>query len=125
MQSRFFLPGVAPDVARIAHALAVRFLEPLVKLILVLVEPVAAKDMTPCKRSRGRFPAMLQDHGVIKVDDDIPVPGGGERIGRVLHPRWARYAITVTEELNRGRAKGCPMAGMLRVPVRLAQGVTD
>ena len=33
MQSRFFLPGVAPDVAQIAHALATRFLELLEQFI--------------------------------------------------------------------------------------------
>ena len=46
MQGRFFLPGIAPDVARIAHAFAVRFLEPLVQFILVLVEPITAKDIS-------------------------------------------------------------------------------
>jgi hypothetical protein len=33
MQSCFFLPDVAPDVARIAHALVTRFLEPLEQFI--------------------------------------------------------------------------------------------
>ncbi len=33
MQSRFFLPGIAPDVARIVYAFAARFLEPLVQFI--------------------------------------------------------------------------------------------
>ena len=108
MQSRFFLPGVAPDVTWIAHAFAVRFLEPLVKLILVLVEPVTAKDIAPRKRSRGRFPAMFQDHGVIKVDDDIPVPGGGECIGRVQHPRRARDLIALAQEMARLKAAGEP-----------------
>jgi hypothetical protein len=36
MQSRFFLPGIAPDVARIAHTFVVRFLEPLVQFILIV-----------------------------------------------------------------------------------------
>ncbi len=36
MQSRFFLPGVAPDVARVAHALATRFLEPLKQFICIV-----------------------------------------------------------------------------------------
>ena len=125
MQSRFFLPGIAPDVAGIAHAFTARFLEPLVQFMLILVEPVAAKDIPPRKRSRGRFPAVLQDHGVGEVDNDVPVPGGGERIGRVPHPRWARDPIAVAQELNRGRAKGCPMTRILRVPTRLPQRLAD
>ena len=116
MQSRFFLPGIAPDIARITQALAVRFLEPLVQFILVLVEPVTAKDIAPRKRSRGRFPAVLQDRVVGKVDDDIPVPGGGECIGKVQHPRRARDLIALAQELNRGGTKGGPMARLLRIP---------
>ena len=99
MQSRFFLPGIVPDVTWIAHAFAVRFLEPLVKLILVLVEPVTAKDIPPRKRCWGRFPAVLQDHVISKVDDDIPVPGGGECIGRVQHPRRARNLVRILTAL--------------------------
>ena len=90
MQSRFFLPGIAPDAARILHAFAARFLEPLVQFILVLIEPIAAKDIAPRKRGWGRFPAMLEDDSVGQVDDGIPIPGGGEGIGRVKHPCWAR-----------------------------------
>jgi hypothetical protein len=36
MQSRFFLPGMVPDVAPIAHAFAVRFLEPLEQFIFIV-----------------------------------------------------------------------------------------
>jgi hypothetical protein len=36
MQSRFFLLGLAPDVAPIAHAFAVRFLEALVLFICIV-----------------------------------------------------------------------------------------
>ena len=68
---------------------------------------------------------MLEDNGVGQVDDGVPIPGGGEGIGKVKHPRWASEPIAVTEELDRGRAKGGPMARMLGVPVRPAQGVTD
>ena len=125
MQSSFFLPGIVPDVARIVHAFAARFLEPFVQFILVLIESVATKDIPPRKRGWGRFPAMLEDDSVGQVDDGVPITGGGEGIGRFKHPRWASYPIAVTEELDRGRAKGCPMASMLSVPVRLAQGVTD
>ena len=38
MQSSFFLPGVAQDIARIAHALATRFLEPLEQFICVVFQ---------------------------------------------------------------------------------------
>ncbi len=59
MKSRFFLAGIVPDVARIAHAFDARFLYPLVHFILILIESVAAKDITPSKRSWGGFHAML------------------------------------------------------------------
>jgi hypothetical protein len=36
MQSCFFLPGIAPDVARIAHAFVVRFLEPFEQFIFIV-----------------------------------------------------------------------------------------
>jgi hypothetical protein len=75
MQSRFFLPGIVPDVARIAHAFAARFLHPLVQFILVLIESVAAKDIAPRKRGWSCFPAMLEDDSVGQVDDDIPYQG--------------------------------------------------
>ena len=125
MKSSFFLTSIVPDFARIAHSFGACFLYPLVQFILVLIESVATKDIAPRKRGWGRFPAMLEDDSVGQVDDGVPIPGGGECIGRFKHPRWARDLIAVTEELDRGRAKGCPMASMLSVPVRLAQGVTD
>src|SRR6266702_7228221 len=50
MQSSFFLPGIVPDVARIVHSFAARFLEPFVQFILVLIESVATKDIPPRKR---------------------------------------------------------------------------
>jgi hypothetical protein len=78
MQSSFFLPGIVPDVARIVHSFAARFLEPFVQFILVLIESVATKDIPPRKRGWGRFPAMLEDDSVSQVDDGVPIPGGGE-----------------------------------------------
>src|SRR5260370_37804975 len=68
---------------------------------------------------------MLEYDSVGQVDDVVPVPWGGERVVRFLHPLWAKYPIAVTQELNRGRAKGCPMAGMLPVLVPLSPPVTD
>src|SRR2546423_12397983 len=109
MQSRFFLPSIAPDVARFVQAFAARFLEPLVQFILVLIQPVATKDIAPRKRRWSRFLTMLEDNGVGQVDDGVPIPGGGEGIGRVKHPHWAGYAIAATEELDRGCAKSGPM----------------
>ena len=90
MESRFFLSGITPHVTRIAQAFAARFLEPFVEFILVLIESVATEDIPPRKRGWGRFPAMLEDDSVGQVDDGVPIPGGGECIGRVKHPRWAR-----------------------------------
>ena len=67
--------GIAPDFARIAHAFAARFLYPLVHLIRILKESVAAKDLPPRKRNWGRFHAMLEYYCVGKVDHVVPVPG--------------------------------------------------
>src|SRR5260221_1279909 len=117
MKSRFFLPGIAPDFTRIAHSFKARFLYPLIHFILILKEPVAAKDFPPRKWSWGSFNAMLEHHGVGKIDDVVPVPGGGERIARFIDPLWARDLIAVAQELNRGRTKGCPMAGLPWSPV--------
>src|SRR6266571_2031212 len=125
MKSSFFLSGIVPDFARIAHSFAACFLYPFVHFILILIESVAAKDIPPSKRSWGRFHAMLEDDGVGQVDDVVPVPWCGERIVRFMHPLWTRYPIAVTQELNRGRTKGCPMTRMICVPVRLSQRVTD
>src|SRR5947207_16008430 len=97
MQSRFFLPGIAPDVTRIVYAFAARFLEPLVEFILVLIEPVATKDIPLRKRWWGRFSTMLEDDSVSQVDDGVPIPGGGEEIVRVKHPRRASKPIAVKE----------------------------
>ena len=102
-----------------------RFLEPFVQFILVLIESVATKDIPPRKRGWGRLHGMLENDGVGQVDDGVPIPGGGEGIGKLKHPRWASEPIAVTEELDRSRAKGCPMVGMLSIPLRLAQRVTD
>src|SRR5260370_19187718 len=100
MQSRFFLPRIAPHIARIAHAFGARFLEPFVQFILVLIESVATKDITPREWQWGRFPAMLEDDSVGQVDDGIPIPGGGESLARGKHSRWATLPIAGTEELD-------------------------
>ena len=60
MKSRLFQPGIAPDVARITHIFAVRFLEPFVQFMLILIEPIAEKDIAPRKRRWGRFPAVIR-----------------------------------------------------------------
>src|SRR5262249_14644771 len=118
MKSSFLLSGIAPDLTRIAHSFAARFLYPLVHFIFILIEPVATKDIPLSKRSWGRFHAMLENDCVGKVDDVVPIPRGGEHVVWFMHPHWARYTVAVTQELNGGCAKGSPMAGMLCVLVR-------
>src|SRR6266567_5333884 len=125
MKSSFFLSGIVPDFARIAHSFDARFLYPLVHFILILIESVAAKDIAPSKRSWGSFNTTLEYNCVGKVDDVVPVPWNRERIVWFIHPLRARYIIAVTEELNRSRTKGSPMAGMLRVQFLLSQWFTD
>jgi hypothetical protein len=68
MKSRFFLPGIAPDVTRIAHAFEVRFLYPLIHFILILKEPVAAKDIPPRKRqpNGGYAPCRIPAFPVVR-----------------------------------------------------------
>ncbi len=79
MKSRFFLPGIAPDFARIAHSFEARFLYPLIHFILILKEPVAAKDIPPRKWRWGSFNAMLEHHGVGKIGRSDGPPYGGRR----------------------------------------------
>lgn len=76
MKNSFFLSGIAPDFARIAHSFDACFLNPLVHFILVLIESVAAKDVPPSKRRWGRFYAMLEDHCIGEVYNIVPVPWG-------------------------------------------------
>jgi hypothetical protein len=61
MESRFFLQGIAPDIARLAQSCAARFLHTLMQFILVLIKSIAAKDLPPRNRSWGRFDAMPED----------------------------------------------------------------
>ena len=77
MKSRFFLSGIVPDFARIAHSFDARFLYPLVHFILILIESVAAKYITPSKRSWSSFNAMPEYDCVGKVYDVVSVPWGG------------------------------------------------
>jgi len=120
VESSFFLSGIVPDFARIAHSFDARFLYPLVHFILILIESVAAKDIPPSKRGRGSLNAMLEYYCVAKMYDVVPVPWGGERIIWFMHPFWARDTIAVTKELDGGRTKGSPMAGMLCGRFRLS-----
>lgn len=64
MESRFFLPGIVLDIARLAQSFAARFLHTLVQFILVLIESVAAKDLLLQNRSWGRSDAMPEDECV-------------------------------------------------------------
>jgi hypothetical protein len=97
MKSSFFLSGIVLDFARSAHSIDACFLHPLVHFILILIEPVDAKNIPPSKRDWGRFHAMLQYHSVGNVDDVVSVPWGGEHKVQVLHPLRAKYSIAVTE----------------------------
>jgi len=95
MKSRFFLPCVAPDVARIAHAHPVDFLEPLVQLILVLILSVAAKNNSQRKRSWGCMHTMLQNGCVGKVNDVVTIPGVG-KVPKVCLGVFSRTDVLVS-----------------------------
>src|SRR6266700_4207784 len=60
MKSHFFLTGIVPDFARVAHAFVACFLYPLVHFILILIESVATKDITPSKGGWGSFHTLLE-----------------------------------------------------------------
>src|SRR5436190_5580295 len=47
MNADFFLPGIAPGFAGVGYPLGPCFLNPGTHFILVLVEPVATKDLAP------------------------------------------------------------------------------
>ncbi len=55
MKSSFFLPGIAPDVARSAHAFVARFLEPLVQFILILNRVGCRKRHSSAQKELGSF----------------------------------------------------------------------
>src|SRR2546427_7686392 len=122
MKSSFFLTSIVPDFARIAHSFGACFLYPLVQFILVLIESVATKDIAASKGSWGSFDAVLEDDDVGRGDYIVPVPWGREDVVRVLHPFWTKYTIAVTQELNRGCTKCCPVAMMLTVLFLFYQG---
>jgi hypothetical protein len=61
----FFLAGIAPDFAWIGDPLGSCFLNPGTHFILVLLEPVAAKDVAPCERGWRRLLEPLPDMWII------------------------------------------------------------
>ena len=51
----FFVTGIVPDFTRVCYAFGPCFLSPFVHLVLILKEPVTAKDVTACERGRRDF----------------------------------------------------------------------
>jgi len=48
----FFVTGIVPDFTRVCYAFGPCFLSPFVHLILILKEPITAKDVTACERGQ-------------------------------------------------------------------------
>src|SRR5438094_352912 len=51
MNTNLFLPCIPPDLAWVCHPFSACLLYPLVHFILILKKPIAAKDISPSKRS--------------------------------------------------------------------------
>jgi len=51
----FFVTGIIPDFTRVCYAFGPCFLSPFVHLVLILKEPVTAKDIATRKRGRRDF----------------------------------------------------------------------
>ena len=65
MSADFLLPGIAPGCAGVGYPLSPCFLDPGTHFILVLVEPVATKDLAPGERPRRRLHEPLPDPWII------------------------------------------------------------
>src|SRR5258708_17672399 len=51
----FFVTGIVPDFTTVCYAFGPCFLSPFVHLVLILKEPVTAKNVAACKRGRRDF----------------------------------------------------------------------
>ena len=119
MNADFFLSSVAPNIAGVRDPLSPCFLNPGTHFILVLIEPVAAKDLAPCESLRCRLYEPLQDIWII-CSFGMP-PWCFQYVDWVMNPLWAENSIAFTQKLDSGGTKGTPAVRKLSVLRRLPE----
>src|SRR5436309_102786 len=120
VQADLFLPCIALDFMHVRDALDDGLLNPFVHLILILIEPITAKDVATSKRWRCRSLRVFSDSWIVRTLG-IP-PGSIEHIGRVVYPLWARLVMELTQVFDRGGAKSSPTLGGFGFLLWLDQG---
>jgi hypothetical protein len=122
MNTDFFLASVAPNIAGVRYPLRPCFLNPGTHFVLVLIEPVAAKDLAPCESLRCRLYEPLQDLWII-CSCGMP-PWCFQCVAWVMNPVWAGDSIAFTQKLDSGGTKGTPAVRKLSVLRRLPKRFT-
>jgi hypothetical protein len=89
-----FLTSIAENFSRVCNSLVSCFLRPGAHLIFILVEPIAAKDVTLYKGCRGDVHQLYAGGEIIGV---FRPPGGGEDVTWMVYPLRARDAIAMAE----------------------------
>ncbi len=116
----FFLASIAENFSRVCNSPGSCFLRPGAHFIFILVEPVAAKDVTLYKGCRGDPRQLYAGGEIIGV---LRPPGGGEDVTWMVYPLWTRDAVAMTEELDRGCTEGSPTACMPGVTFWFRYGI--
>ena len=122
MNADFFLPGIAPGLAGIGYPLISCFLHPGAHFILVLIEPVATKDLAPGESPWCRLHKPLPDLWII-CSLGMP-PRCLQRVAWIMNPWWASDVIAFAQKLDGGGAKRTPAVGKLGVLHWLGEWIT-
>jgi len=122
MNADFFLPGIAPGFAGVGYPLISCFLHPGAHFILVLIEPVATKDLAPGESPGCRLHEPLPNLWII-CSLGMP-PRCLQRVAWIMNPWWASDVIAFAQKLDGGGAKRTPAVGKLGVLHWLGEWIT-
>src|SRR5205085_6481391 len=109
----FFLTSIAPDFAGVGYPLSPCFLNPGTHFILVLIEPVATKNLALCESPWCRLHEPFPDLWII-CSFGIP-PWRFQHVAWIMNPLRTGDIIAFTQKLDSGGAKRTPAVGKLRV----------
>src|SRR5258708_22262688 len=123
VQADLFLSGIALDFLHVRYALGDGFLDPFVRLIFILVEPVTANDVAASTRWRGDFSEVFLCIW-IRSSQRVP-PGHFQHIVGIVRPLRAGLLKELTQILDRGSAESPPMAGPFGFPLWPGQRIFD
>src|SRR5579859_3559160 len=116
----FFLASVTENFSRICNSSGSRFLRPGAHFIFILVQPVAAKDMTLYKGHRGSMHQLYAGSQITRI---FRPPGSGENVTWIVYPLRTGDVIAVAKKLNRGCAEGSPAPCMPGATFWFHQGI--